>query len=99
MRWRSKPRIRKEIRRRAKWNWRPAQVRTRFFFAPNALSIVLVSGSNSRCFRSEIEAKDQEGNQASSKVELEARAGEDQILLRTERAVYRAGERIQLKVF
>ncbi len=47
----------------------------------------------------EIEAKDQEGNQASSKVELEAREGDDQILLRTERAVYRAGERIQLKVF
>jgi hypothetical protein len=46
-----------------------------------------------------IEARDQEGNQASSKVELDARAGEDQILLRTERAVYRAGERIQLKVF
>ncbi len=47
----------------------------------------------------EIEAKDQEGNQASSKVELEVREGEDQILLRTERAVYRTGERIQLKVF
>ncbi|HSZ00403.1 MAG TPA: MG2 domain-containing protein [Terriglobales bacterium] len=46
-----------------------------------------------------IEARDREGNQASSKVELEARAGEDQILLRTERAVYRAGERIRLKVF
>jgi uncharacterized protein YfaS (alpha-2-macroglobulin family) len=47
----------------------------------------------------EIEAKDQEGNQAASKVELESREGEDQILLRTERAVYRTGERIQLKVF
>ena len=47
----------------------------------------------------EIEAKDQEGNQASSKVELEAREGEDQILLRTERAVYRTSERIRLKVF
>ena len=46
-----------------------------------------------------IEARDQEGNQASSKVELEAREGEDQILLRTERAVYSAGERIRLKVF
>ena len=45
-----------------------------------------------------IEAKDQEGNHASNKVELEARDGEDQILLRTERAVYRAGERIRLKV-
>jgi uncharacterized protein YfaS (alpha-2-macroglobulin family) len=47
----------------------------------------------------EIEAHDQEGNHASNKVELEVRDGEDQILLRTERAVYRAGERIQLKVF
>ena len=47
----------------------------------------------------EIEATDQEGNHSSSKVQLEARAGEDQILLRTERAVYRAGDRIQLKVF
>jgi len=46
-----------------------------------------------------IEARDQEGNQASSKVELEVREGEDQILLRTERAVYRTGERIRLKVF
>jgi len=46
-----------------------------------------------------IEARDQEGNQASSKVRLETRAGEDQILLRTERAVYRAGEKIHLKVF
>ena len=47
----------------------------------------------------QIEARDREGNQASNKVELEARDGEDQILLRTEQAVYRAGERIQLKVF
>jgi uncharacterized protein YfaS (alpha-2-macroglobulin family) len=47
----------------------------------------------------EIEASDQEGNRASSKVELDAREGEEQILLRTERAVYRAGDRIQLKVF
>jgi A-macroglobulin TED domain/Alpha-2-macroglobulin family/Carboxypeptidase regulatory-like domain/MG2 domain/A-macroglobulin receptor binding domain/Alpha-2-macroglobulin bait region domain len=47
----------------------------------------------------EIDAADQEGNHASSKVQLDAREGEDQILLRTERAVYRAGERIQLKVF
>jgi hypothetical protein len=47
----------------------------------------------------EIDASDQEGEHASSKVELQSRVGEDQILLRTERAVYRAGERIQLKVF
>ncbi len=47
----------------------------------------------------EIDAADQEGNHASSTLQLQAREGEEQILLRTERAVYRAGERIQLKVF
>src|SRR5271166_989293 len=47
----------------------------------------------------EIEATDQEGNHASSKIELQNRGGDDQILLRAERAVYRAGDRIQLKVF
>jgi hypothetical protein len=47
----------------------------------------------------EIEASDTEGNRASSSVPLEVRQGEDQILLRTERAVYRAGDRIQLRVF
>jgi hypothetical protein len=46
-----------------------------------------------------IEADDQEGNHASSTVELQSRQGEDQILLRTERAVYHAGDRIALKVF
>ncbi|MBZ5532364.1 MAG: carboxypeptidase regulatory-like domain-containing protein [Acidobacteriia bacterium] len=47
----------------------------------------------------EVEASDKEGNQAQSKVALQTRTGEDQILLRTERAVYRAGDRIDLKVF
>jgi len=46
----------------------------------------------------DIEANDKEGNHASGKVQLQAREGEDQILLRTERAVYRAGERIALSV-
>ncbi len=46
----------------------------------------------------EIDAVDEEGNHASSKIELQAREGEDQILLHTERAVYHAGDRIQLKV-
>ena len=46
-----------------------------------------------------IEARDQEGNHATSTVQLQTREGEDQILLRTDRAVYRAGERIELKVF
>jgi hypothetical protein len=47
----------------------------------------------------EIEGEDREGNKVSSTVQLQAREGEDQILLRTERAVYRAGDRIALKVF
>ena len=51
------------------------------------------------CERMEIQATDQEGNQASTKIDLEERDGEDQILLRTERAVYRAGEQIRLHVF
>jgi A-macroglobulin TED domain/Alpha-2-macroglobulin family/MG2 domain/A-macroglobulin receptor binding domain/Alpha-2-macroglobulin bait region domain/Carboxypeptidase regulatory-like domain len=46
-----------------------------------------------------VEATDGEGNRASSNLPLDARQGQEQILLRTERAVYRAGERIQLKVF
>jgi hypothetical protein len=46
-----------------------------------------------------VEAEDKEGNQASSTVQLQAREGDDQILLRTERAVYRAGDRIDLRVF
>lgn len=47
----------------------------------------------------QIEASDKEGYRASSQVKLEVRAAEEQILLRTERALYRAGDRIQLKVF
>jgi hypothetical protein len=47
-----------------------------------------------------VEAEDREGNHASSKIFLLAREhGEAQILLRTERAIYRAGDRIQLRVF
>ena len=47
----------------------------------------------------QIEASDKEGNRAERSVHLEARNGADQILLRTERAVYRAGDRIALRVF
>lgn len=47
----------------------------------------------------EIEAEDKEGNHTNSTVVLQTRDGLDQILLRTERAVYRAGDRIQLRVF
>jgi hypothetical protein len=47
----------------------------------------------------EIEATDRDGNRASSKVELDARDGDEQILLRTERAVYRTGDVIHLSVY
>jgi uncharacterized protein YfaS (alpha-2-macroglobulin family) len=46
-----------------------------------------------------VSANDREGNHVTSSVPLELRQGADQILLRTERAVYRAGDRIALKVF
>jgi uncharacterized protein YfaS (alpha-2-macroglobulin family) len=47
----------------------------------------------------EVEAGDKDGNRATAKLELQARAGEDQILLRTERAVYRPGDPVRLRVF
>jgi uncharacterized protein YfaS (alpha-2-macroglobulin family) len=46
-----------------------------------------------------VDAEDKEGNHASSMVQLQTREGEDQILLRTDRAVYRAGDRIAISVF
>jgi uncharacterized protein YfaS (alpha-2-macroglobulin family) len=46
-----------------------------------------------------IEARDKEDNRVSSTVSLQARDGHDQILLRTERAVYHSGDSIQLKIF
>jgi A-macroglobulin TED domain/Alpha-2-macroglobulin family/Carboxypeptidase regulatory-like domain/MG2 domain/A-macroglobulin receptor binding domain len=47
----------------------------------------------------QIEASDRDGDRASSQVKLEVRATEEQILLRTERALYGPGDRIQLKIF
>ena len=46
-----------------------------------------------------IEATDREGNRAERSVPLDSRAGGDQILLRADHAVYRAGDRIVLQVF
>lgn len=47
----------------------------------------------------QIEASDQDADRASSQVKLEVRATQEQILLRTERALYRVGDPIQLKIF
>ena len=46
----------------------------------------------------DVDARDTEGNRAASSIPLQLREGSDQILLRTERAVYKAGDRIQLKI-
>jgi hypothetical protein len=46
-----------------------------------------------------IEAADNEGNRASRNVLLTARQGGAQILLRPDRAVYRTGDRIELRLF
>jgi len=46
-----------------------------------------------------VEATDEDGNTVSSQLSLASRPGEDQILLRADRAVYRAGEHIELSVF
>ena len=45
-----------------------------------------------------VEASDDAGNHSSTSVPLESRSGVDQILLRTERAIYRAGDHVQLTV-
>jgi hypothetical protein len=45
-----------------------------------------------------VEADDHHGNRASTKVPLETRGGADQILLHTNRATCKAGDRIQLKI-
>jgi uncharacterized protein YfaS (alpha-2-macroglobulin family) len=45
-----------------------------------------------------IEADDRHGNRVSGTVPLESREGADQVLLHTNRAIFKAGDRIQLKV-
>jgi hypothetical protein len=46
----------------------------------------------------QIDATDQEGQKVSALVPLQARAGDDQVLLRVEKAVYRAGDSIRLRI-
>jgi hypothetical protein len=46
----------------------------------------------------QIDATDKEGEKVSAPVLLQARAGDDQVLLRAEKAVYRAGDSIRLRI-
>ena len=47
----------------------------------------------------QIDATDKEGEKVSASVLLQARVGDDQVLLRAEKAVYRAGDSIRLRIF
>jgi uncharacterized protein YfaS (alpha-2-macroglobulin family) len=46
-----------------------------------------------------VEADDHHGNRTSNDVLLQTRTGADQVLLRADRAIFKAGDRIQLKLF
>jgi uncharacterized protein YfaS (alpha-2-macroglobulin family) len=46
-----------------------------------------------------VDADDHRGNRASGNLPLESRSGDDQLLLRASRAVYKPGERMDLSVF
>jgi hypothetical protein len=60
---------------------------------------VIRLGAGAEVKQLQIEGSDREGNQVSATVRLESRQGSEQILLRTQQAVYRAGDRIALQVF
>ena len=45
-----------------------------------------------------VEADDQRGSSAADTIQLETRSGDDQVLLRSDRGVYKAGDRIELHV-
>lgn len=49
--------------------------------------------------RLEIEAQDEAGNHAQRALDLQIRDGQDQVLLRIDRALHRVGDRVRLQVF
>lgn len=49
--------------------------------------------------RLQVEADDRRGSKATAEVQLETRVGEDQVLLRTSKAVVKAGDSIPIEVF
>jgi hypothetical protein len=56
------------------------------------------AGHHAHTINLRIEADDHRGNRATSTVPLQTRGGAEQILLHTNRAVFKTGDRIQLKV-
>jgi hypothetical protein len=61
------------------------------------IAILALSGNEKSTLR--VKARDREGNQASIPVSLQSRPGSDQVLLRPNHAVYRAGDRVRLQIF
>ncbi|MBI4903035.1 MAG: carboxypeptidase regulatory-like domain-containing protein [Acidobacteria bacterium] len=49
--------------------------------------------------RIQVDAVDKDANRGSAKLTLQSRSGNDQILLRTDKAVFRAGDRMHFRVF
>ncbi|HVY92307.1 MAG TPA: hypothetical protein VHA14_06150, partial [Bryobacteraceae bacterium] len=61
----------------------------------SGIAVIQVPGTTTNL---RIDAKDVEGNRASIPLKLDVRAGADQVLLRTDQALYRAGDRVRLQV-
>jgi hypothetical protein len=59
------------------------------------VAAVLLPGTTSKI---RVEATDSEGNHATVPVELQSRGVADSVLLRTEQALYRSGERVRMQV-
>lgn len=65
---------------------------------PGGVAVVqLKPGGDRETLR--IDADDRHGHRVSSSVPLESRSGDDQLLLRANRAIYKPGERMDLSVF
>ena len=62
----------------------------------SGVAVVALRGDQGPTLR--IDARDHESNRATASVDLRSRAGSESILLRAHRAVYRAGDRIDLMV-
>lgn len=58
-------------------------------------TVLLPAGAREKL---QIDASDRDGNKSTSTVTLETRSGQDQVLLRADRAIYKTGDRIALRV-
>lgn len=61
----------------------------------SGIAVIQIPGTASNLH---VDAKDGEGNRASVPLKLDMRAGTEQVLLHTDQALYRAGDRVRLQV-